>query len=64
MEGLGSDWFISLAATVAAFAAGLVLLGCAALGSGLLWLALAVERARPSWGAPAEIEHDRWKHSG
>lgn len=52
---------ISLAATVAAFTAGLVLLGYAAIGSGLLWLALASERARPSRWTPAEIEHGRRK---
>ena len=51
--------FATLAAAVVAFAAGLLLLGYAAVGSGVLWLALAGERARPSRWAPAEVEHGR-----
>lgn len=37
-----------LTAAVVAFAVGLVLAGYAAIGCGVLWLALEGERARPS----------------
>lgn len=49
----------ALAVALVAFVAGLLLLGYASVGSGVLWLALAGERACPSRWEPAEIEHDR-----
>lgn len=54
----------SLAAAVGFFAVGLLLAGYAAVSSGVLWLALAGERARPSRWTPAEVEHDQRRHHG
>ena len=54
----------ALVAAVIAFATGLVLLGYAAIGAGVLWLALAGGQARPSRWAPAETEHDRRRRHG
>lgn len=50
---------LAFVVAVAAFAVGLVLGGYAAIGCGVLWLALAGERARPGRWAPAEVEHGR-----
>lgn len=54
----------ALAAAVIAFATGLLLLGYAAIGAGVLWLSLAGEQARPSRWKPAEVEHGRRRRHG
>ena len=54
----------ALVVAVVGFAAGSVLTGYAAVGCGVLVLALAARLARPSQWAPAEVEHPVGRRHG